>query len=150
VRRCERLVEAATAHDAGKVLVPAAITDKPSLLNGEEFAEVTRHALLGAQALEPFLGIEQLGWILHHHERWDGLGYPDGLAGEQIPEGARIIGVADAWDAMTSARCYRPARTPRAALAECWRCAGSQFDPEVVKALTRVRPRLTGALSRAR
>jgi HD-GYP domain-containing protein (c-di-GMP phosphodiesterase class II) len=148
--RCERLVEAAAAYEEGKAMVPAAIIDKPSMLNEAEFAEVTEHALLGARALEPFLTIEQLGWVLHHHERWDGLGYPDGLMGDDIPLGARILSVADAWDAMTSTRCYRSALGPGAAMAECWRCAGSQFDPEVVKALTRVRPLPAPTLSRAR
>lgn len=149
-KRCERLAEAAVAHDEGKAMIPAAILEKPATLSAVEFAEVTQHPLLGACALEPYLSIEQLGWVLHHHERWDGLGYPDGLAGEQIPEGARIIGVADAWDAMTSNRCYRGALSSSAAMAECWRCAGSQFDPAIVKALTRVRPQPAPLLSRAR
>ena len=93
--RCERIVEAAAAHDEGKAMIPAGLIDKPSALSAGEFAEVTQHALLGACSLEPFLSIEQVGWVLHHHERWDGLGYPDGLSGEDIPEGARIIAVAN-------------------------------------------------------
>ncbi|MDH3227837.1 MAG: HD domain-containing protein, partial [Thermoleophilia bacterium] len=149
-KRCERLVEAAVAHDEGTAMISAAITEKAATLSAMEFAEVTRHPLLGARALEPHLGIEQLGWVLHHHERWDGLGYPDGLAGEEIPEGARIIGVAEAWDAMTSNRCHRGALSSAAAMAECWRCAGGQFDPAVVKALIRVRPQPAPLLSRAR
>jgi len=145
--RCERLVEAAAAHDEGKAMIPPAILEKPSVLSAVEYAQVTQHALHGARSLEPFLSIEQLGWVLHHHERWDGLGYPDGLAGDEIPQGARILGVADSWDAMTSNRSYRPTLGPGAAMAECWRCSGSQFDPEVVKALTRVRPQPAALVS---
>jgi HD-GYP domain-containing protein (c-di-GMP phosphodiesterase class II) len=81
------------------------------------------------------LGIDPVAdWVLHHHERWDGGGYPDRLAGEEIPLGARIIFVADAYDAMTSNRLYRPRRSPEAALAELLACAGTQFDPTVVAA----------------
>ena len=142
-------MEAAACHDEGigAVGAPAA---EPGVLSAAEFAEVRARPLLSARALEPFLGIEQLGWVLHHHERWDGLGYPDGLVGEEIPEGARILALADAWDAMTSWRPYRPARDFAAAIAECWRCAGRQFDPEIVRALTRVRPAPSAQLSEAR
>jgi HD-GYP domain-containing protein (c-di-GMP phosphodiesterase class II) len=76
-------------------------------------------------------------WVLRHHERWDGLGYPDGLAGDEIPLGARIIFVADAYDAMTSERAYRGRLTPEAAVAELERCAGTQFDPAVVALFAR-------------
>jgi HD-GYP domain-containing protein (c-di-GMP phosphodiesterase class II) len=82
------------------------------------------------------LGVDPVAdWVLHHHERWDGAGYPDQLEGEEIPLGARIIFVADAYDAMTSDRLYRGRRSPDAALAELRACAGSQFDPAVVGAL---------------
>ena len=82
------------------------------------------------------LGVQPVAeWVLHHHERWDGAGYPDRLAGEQIPLGARIIFVADSYDAMTSERAYSQAMSQREALAELERCAGTQFDPAVVKAL---------------
>ena len=82
------------------------------------------------------LGIDPVAeWVLHHHERWDGTGYPDRLAGTEIPLGARIIFVADAYDAMTSDRVYRQRRTNEDALDEIIRCAGTQFDPEVVEAL---------------
>jgi HD-GYP domain-containing protein (c-di-GMP phosphodiesterase class II) len=82
------------------------------------------------------LGVDPVAdWVLHHHERWDGSGYPDGLPGDRIPLGARIIFVADAFDAMTSERVYRRRVAPQHAIAELERCAGSQFDPEIVAAL---------------
>jgi HD-GYP domain-containing protein (c-di-GMP phosphodiesterase class II) len=87
--------------------------------------------MLDSQCVEPVAD-----QVLHHHERWDGAGYPDGLAGEQIPLGARIIFVTDAFDAMTSDRIYRARRSSEAALAELRRCAGTQFDPGIVAAFT--------------
>ena len=94
-----------------------------------------RHPQIGFRMLES-LGVDPVAdWVLHHHERWDGTGYPDGLPAEQIPLGARIILVADAYDAMTSERLYRRRVAPEQALAELRRCAGSQFDPEIVAAL---------------
>jgi HD-GYP domain-containing protein (c-di-GMP phosphodiesterase class II) len=94
-----------------------------------------RHPQIGFRMLES-LGVQPVAeWVLHHHERWDGAGYPNRLAGDQIPLGARIIFVADAYDAMTSDRDYRKAASPRDALTELERCAGTQFDPAVVKAL---------------
>jgi HD-GYP domain-containing protein (c-di-GMP phosphodiesterase class II) len=83
------------------------------------------------------LGVQPVAeWVLHHHERWDGAGYPDGLRAEQIPLGARIIFVTDAYDAMTSDRIYRAKRSTEAALAELERCAGTQFDPGIVAAFS--------------
>jgi HD-GYP domain-containing protein (c-di-GMP phosphodiesterase class II) len=94
-----------------------------------------RHPQIGFRMLDS-LGIDPVAdWVLRHHERWDGTGYPDGLAGHEIPLGARIIFVADAYDAMTSDRLYRSRRSSEEALAELAACAGSQFDPEVVAAL---------------
>ena len=93
-----------------------------------------RHPQIGYRMLES-LGVDPIAdWVLHHHERWDGSGYPDGLAGDRIPLGARIIFVADAFDAMTSDRLYREPLSLEEALAEVERCAGTQFDPEVVHA----------------
>jgi len=98
---------------------------------------VRRHPEFG-HALLDGVGIEPVDdWVLHHHERWDGAGYPEGLAGEQIPLGARIIFVADAFEAITAERPYRPAQDPEAAMAELWENAGTQFDPDVVAALQR-------------
>ena len=93
-----------------------------------------RHPQIGFRMLDS-LGVDPVAdLVLHHHERWDGAGYPDGLRGEQVPLGARIIFVTDAYDAMTSDRIYRPKRSAQAALAELERCAGTQFDPGIVEA----------------
>jgi len=93
-----------------------------------------RHPQIGFRMLES-LGVDPVAdWVLHHHERWDGGGYPDGLPADSIPLGARIIFVADAYDAMTSDRVYRRRLTAHDALAELQRCSGTQFDPEVVAA----------------
>ncbi|MGZ8708465.1 MAG: HD-GYP domain-containing protein, partial [Gaiellaceae bacterium] len=93
-----------------------------------------RHPQIGFRMLDS-LGVDPVAdLVLHHHERWDGTGYPDGLRGEQIPLGARIIFVTDAYDAMTSDRIYRPKLSEQAALAELERCAGTQFDPGIVAA----------------
>ena len=95
-----------------------------------------RHTQIGFRMLES-LGVQPVAeWVLHHHERWDGAGYPNRLTGDQIPLGARIIFVADAYDAMTSERAYHEALSQADALAELERCAGTQFDPAVVRALS--------------
>lgn len=121
-------------HDLGKILLSDEVLQKPSALSDEEFALVRAHPELGASLL---LGLEidpVDEWVRHHHEHWDGSGYPYGLSGEQIPLGSRIILVADAYDAITSARSYREAATPAEAIAEITRSAGRQFDPNVVAA----------------
>jgi hypothetical protein len=87
-RRRELLWDAARCHDEGKALISLEILEKPGSLTPQEYAEVTRHPVLGARTLEPFLTIQQVGWVLHHHERWDGQGYPERLARDDIPEGA--------------------------------------------------------------
>jgi len=126
-------------HDVGKVAVPDAILFKPAKLSEEERAVIEKHPVTGWEILRDveFLGEAKLV-VRHHHERWDGGGYPDGLAGEAIPLGARIVAVADAFDAMVAERPYRPLVTPAAALQELERCAGTQFDPAVVTAFARV------------
>jgi diguanylate cyclase (GGDEF)-like protein len=119
-------------HDLGKVAIPEEILAKRGTLTAEEREVVERHSRIGFGMLEP-LGVEPVSsWVLHHHEHWDGHGYPDHLAGEQIPIGSRILLVADAYDAMLSDRVYRPRMTPEAAADELVRCAGTQFDPVVV------------------
>ncbi len=126
---------AGNLHDLGKLAIPEEVLRKPSSLSEAERLILERHPQIGFRMLES-LGVQPVAeWVLHHHERWDGAGYPNRLAGDQIPLGARIIFVADAYDAMTSERGYRDTRTQRDALAELERCAGTQFDPTVVKAL---------------
>jgi diguanylate cyclase (GGDEF)-like protein len=123
---------AARLHDVGKVGIPEEILAKRGPLNSTEREVVERHSQIGFGMLEP-LGVEPVSsWVLHHHEHWDGCGYPDNLAGEQIPIASRIILVADAYDAMLSDRSYRPSMSPEAAAEELQRCAGTQFDPVVV------------------
>jgi diguanylate cyclase (GGDEF)-like protein len=126
---------AASLHDLGKLALPEELLRKPGPLTEPERLVLERHPHIGFRMLDS-LGIDPVAeWVLHHHERWDGTGYPDRLAGEEIPLGARIIFVADAYDAMTSDRLYRPRLSPEEALAEIAACAGSQFDPRVVAAL---------------
>jgi diguanylate cyclase (GGDEF)-like protein len=126
---------AASLHDLGKLALPEELLRKPGPLTDPERLVLERHPQIGFRMLDS-LGIDPVAdWVLRHHERWDGTGYPDGLAGEEIPLGARIIFVADAYDAMTSDRLYRPRRSSEEALAEIAACAGSQFDPDVVAAL---------------
>jgi diguanylate cyclase (GGDEF)-like protein/putative nucleotidyltransferase with HDIG domain len=125
---------AASLHDLGKLAIPEEILRKPGPLTEPERMVLERHPQIGFRMLES-LGVDPVAeWVLHHHERWDGSGYPDGLPGERIPLGARIIFVADAYDAMTSERVYRRRVTPDEAVAELQRCAGTQFDPDIVDA----------------
>jgi diguanylate cyclase (GGDEF)-like protein/putative nucleotidyltransferase with HDIG domain len=126
---------AGSLHDLGKLAIPEEILRKPGPLTGPERLVLERHPQIGFRMLDS-LGIDPVAnWILHHHERWDGTGYPDRLPGPEIPLGARIIFVVDAYDAMTSDRVYRGRLSKEDALAELQRCAGTQFDPAVVAAL---------------
>lgn len=141
-----RLREAGLVHDVGKIGVPDRVLFKAGRLTGAERAEIVRHAVLGAEMVADVLAPAQVAWVRGHHERWDGGGYPDGLSGEAIPDGARVLALADAWDAMTSARSYRAPLGAREALAECVRCAGAQFWPDAVVALEAlVGPQATGS-----
>ena len=127
---------AGNLHDLGKLAIPEEVLRKPDDLSEAERLILERHPQIGYRMLES-LGVQPVAeWVLHHHERWDGAGYPNRLAGEQIPLGARIVFVADAYDAMTSERAYSQAMSQRDAIVELERCAGTQFDPAVVKALT--------------
>jgi putative nucleotidyltransferase with HDIG domain len=129
-----RVRRAASLHDIGKGEVPAEMLRSSSPLEEEEFAAVQEHAVAGARIVSE-LGDEELTAIVrHHHERFDGSGYPDGLAGAEIPIGARIIAVADTFDAVTSERPYRAAREHPEALDLLDAGCGSQLDPEVVAA----------------
>jgi putative nucleotidyltransferase with HDIG domain len=130
-------------HDVGKIGISDAILQKPAPLTPDEAAVMRTHPDLGAHIVSAAELYEEAEWILHHHERVDGGGYPDGLAGEQIPLESRIILVADAFEAITADRPYRMHRSADAAMVELERNAGTQFDPDCVAALGRVvRPQL--------
>jgi len=131
----DELALAARLHDVGKLLVSSRVLLKAGALDAVEMDEIRAHPGFGVSLVdwcEEYAGVLEV--IRHHHERWDGGGYPFGLAREDIPHGARILAVIDAFDAMTSDRPYRHAMTPRRAIAELIRCSGSQFDPSVVDA----------------
>ena len=129
----------AHVHDIGKLAVRMSVLRKPGLLTYEEAAEIRTHPRIGASLVQPLRGAwVALPYILFHHERWDGLGYPAGLRGGWIPLEARLLAVADAFDAMTSPRPYSPALSTEHAFAEIARCAGTQFDPEVAELFLRV------------
>jgi putative nucleotidyltransferase with HDIG domain len=126
----------ALLHDVGKIEIRGEVLNKPGPLTDSEFDEIKQHTVVGAlmvERLARFGKVHQL--VRWSHERWDGDGYPDGLAGEQIPLGARVIAVCDAWDAMVSNRPYRSAMSVEDALGELRAGAGSQFDPAVVDAV---------------
>ena len=121
-------------NDIGKLALPDELLAKAAPLSEAERRTVERHPQIGYRILSS-LGVDPVAtWVLHHHERWDGCGYPSRLAGEEIPLGSRILFVADAYEAMTTDQSWRPRMTSRAALAELERCAGTQFDPDVVAA----------------
>jgi diguanylate cyclase (GGDEF)-like protein len=129
----DQLQRAAQLHDIGKIAIPDGIVRKPDPLTAEEWAFVRRHTLIGERILTASPALRPVARIVRStHERWDGAGYPDGLSGERIPLAARIIAVCDAFHAMTTNRPYRAAVSVEAALAELDRCAGTQFDPDVV------------------
>jgi HD-GYP domain-containing protein (c-di-GMP phosphodiesterase class II) len=130
---------AATLHDIGELGVPEAILNKPGPLTDEERPAIQRHPLIAEGILSPveFLG-DALPLVRAAHERWDGTGYPDGLAGDEIPLGARILFACDCYDAMTAERPYRPALPADEAKQELCRVAGTQLDPRVVTALLEV------------
>jgi putative two-component system response regulator len=136
---CEDLRVAGRLHDVGKIGIREAILNKPDLLTPEEFEHVKRHVQIGLDILAPLFHIKQpLKYVEHHHERWDGVGYPQGLVGEAIPMGARILCAADTFDALTSKRAYREPLEPRAALEHLRVDVGKQIDPCVYDALVRV------------
>ena len=129
----ERLRYAAQLHDVGKIGVDEAILRKPTSLTDGEREAVQEHPIIGERILEPLDFLADVKTIIrHHHERWDGRGYPDGIAGADIGTLTQIMSVADAYDAMTSERPYRHARSASDALVELRRCRGSQFDPTVI------------------
>ncbi len=124
---------AAALHDIGKIMVPPQILNKPGKLTQEEFSIIKRHPEIGYQMLKSVDEYMMLAdYVLHHHERWDGTGYPEGLRGVDIPLYSRIIAVADAYEAMTALRPYQKTKTKEEAVAELIRCADMQFDAEIV------------------
>lgn len=128
------LLQAASLHDVGKAAIPDEILDKPGPLDAEETAFMRRHTLIGERILAAAPALVRASRLVRFsHERYDGMGYPDGLAGDAIPLASRIIAVCDAYDAMVSERPYQRPRTPAQARAELRQCAGSQFDPAVVE-----------------
>jgi HD-GYP domain-containing protein (c-di-GMP phosphodiesterase class II) len=129
---------AALLHDVGKIRVPKQILDKPAALTPAERQLIEQHTIWGEQMLSGVGGmLADVGRVVRScHERWDGTGYPDRLAGTAIPVPARIVCACDAFSAMTTDRPYRRAVSAHEALEELYRCAGTQFDPQVVRALT--------------
>ena len=142
----EDLRRAAELHDMGKVAIPDAILDKPGPLDEHEWEFMRRHTIIGERILQAAPALERVATIVRStHERMDGKGYPDGLAGDAIPLAARIVLVCDAFEAMTADRSYRKAMSAEVAIEELERCAGAQFDPRVVtafRALAEQRARL--------
>ena len=138
-RKVDELRHAATLHDIGKIGLKLESLNKPGRLTREEEDVFRTHPRMGCKILRPIQIFESLIPIIyHHHERHDGSGYPEGKAGDEIPQSARILAVADAYDAMTSNRSYRQAMTEEEAVQELLRNAGSQFDPRVVEVFVRI------------
>jgi putative nucleotidyltransferase with HDIG domain len=121
-------------HDIGKLALPDAVLRKEGRLEDDELAQIQEHPKVGAKLIRRIGTLRgAIPYVLYHHERWDGTGYPSGKAGKEIPIEARVLAVADAFDAMTSDRPYRRALTHDEALAEVERCSGTQFDPEIAR-----------------
>jgi diguanylate cyclase (GGDEF)-like protein len=142
----EELRLAAELHDVGKLAIPDAVLQKPGALDDAEWEFIRKHTLIGQRILAGAPALAAVGTIVRStHERWDGRGYPDGLAGEAIPLAARIVAVCDAYSAITSDRPYRAACAEKQAVAELRRCAGAQFDPRLVEILCGVLKQRPGA-----
>lgn len=139
---CQTLRQAGLLHDIGKIGISSSILNKPGRLTPEEYDIIKGHPAMGKRILEPISFLRDVVPIVyHHHERFDGKGYPEGLAGDEIPLASRVMAVADTYDAMTSDRAYRKGLSHEVAVAELERCAGTQFDPECVKAFLAAHPR---------
>jgi HD-GYP domain-containing protein (c-di-GMP phosphodiesterase class II) len=135
----ERVYLAGLLHDVGKIGVPEAVLHKTGRLTPEEFEHMKKHPQIGARILADVKQVRDLiPGVLHHHERYDGNGYPHNLAGENIPLMGRLICLADCFDAMTSNRTYRKALPLEVALTEIRRCSGTQFDPKLTEAFLRI------------
>jgi HD-GYP domain-containing protein (c-di-GMP phosphodiesterase class II) len=133
-----RLTIAGLLHDVGKLQIPDRILLKPASLDEAEYEKIKQHPMLGHSTLIALGLPDEAKWVLHHHERSDGGGYPSGLAGDQIPLGSRILLAADAWECMTATRPYRAGLSRYRAAEEMMRCCGTQFDCHVVEALLSV------------
>jgi HD-GYP domain-containing protein (c-di-GMP phosphodiesterase class II) len=142
----DETMRAAELHDVGKLAIPDAILNKPGPLDPDEWEFMRQHSIIGERILSAAPALAPVAKLVRaSHERWDGTGYPDGLKGEEVPIGARIVAVCDAYEAITADRLYQKARAPEQALEELRRNAGSQFDPAVVDAIERcIRPTLAG------
>jgi putative nucleotidyltransferase with HDIG domain len=146
---------AAILHDIGKIGIPESILQKPDRLTAEEMLKMREHPVKGAHILAHIVELQEvINWIKHHHEHYDGNGYPDGLAGDEIPLQARVMAVADAFDAMTSDRPYRRGMSPGEVIRIMDECAASQFDPHVLRVFKslcqagKITPFLVGAARR--
>ncbi|MCB0064423.1 MAG: HD-GYP domain-containing protein [Caldilineaceae bacterium] len=140
--RVEIVRQSAYLHDIGKIAIPEAILHKPEKLTDAEYEFIKKHAEIGADFISTSHGLRHLApFIRHHHERWDGRGYPDGLAGHEIPLEARILNVCDSIEAMASDRPYHKAMSTEQIVGEVINCVGTQFDPEVAKAFIRIAER---------
>jgi HD-GYP domain-containing protein (c-di-GMP phosphodiesterase class II) len=139
----DTLKYACILHDVGKIGILKEVLNKPGQLTPEEFEQIKMHPALGEEIISPVAFLENIKPIIrHHHERYDGNGYPDKIKSDHIPFLSRIIAVADTYDAMTSQRPYRPALTAELAITEIRKCSGTQFDPEVVNAFLEIHPTL--------
>jgi putative nucleotidyltransferase with HDIG domain len=147
----ERIRVGTPLHDIGKIGIPDSILRKPGKLTSEEMEEMKSHPAKGVAILESYPALRPiLSIVRSHHERWDGLGYPDGLAGDAIPLVARVVAVADAFDALTSDRCYRRGMSPDVAFEELRKHAGTQFDATCVQAFLAIQPQIEASLDKWR
>ena len=145
------IAAAGLLHDIGKLAIPQALLQKPGPLTAEEFEHVKQHAGLGAQMLADINTPEALVLIVrHHHENWDGTGYPDGLADQTIPLGARVLSIIDCYDALTSRRPYRGALSAHDAVEMLQQRCGTMYDPSIVRAFLSIQPALAAATDGAR
>ncbi len=138
-KQLEEIETAGLLHDIGKIAIPQKILCKPGRLTDEEFDVMKAHPENSEKLIANIKGLQGIStWLKTHHERWDGNGYPDGLAGEEIPLTARVIALADTYDAMTSTRAYRKALEHSVAIEEVQRCSGTQFDPQLAAIFVRL------------
>jgi putative nucleotidyltransferase with HDIG domain len=136
---CALIRQAGILHDIGKIGISSSILNKPGRLTNEEYEIIKDHPRMGRRILEPISFLSDVVPVVyHHHERWDGKGYPEGLGGEEIPLAARIMQVADTYDAMTSDRAYRRGLSHQTAIDELIRCSSAQFDPRCVEAFLQI------------